>query len=275
MAIKDILVHLEAGEAGAAATEFALSLAAQTGAHLTAAGIAIQYLPPSTVEDAGSYEAFARLTEESRDAAEAAYKALAASAPAGVETDLVVIESLAQIARDRFGELARHFDFCVVGQGNPDLGDEERLMSQGALYNSGKPVFIVPFIHKGPAKLGKAMVCWDGGIPAARAIAGAIPLLSKAGQVEVVQIIEEGQKPEELPGFNITRHLSRHGVTATLRKLPPSGDIGGAILSHAADSGADYLVMGAFGHWKLTEFIFGGTSRTVLASMTVPIFMAH
>ena len=148
-------------------------------------------------------------------------------------------------------------------------------MSQGALYNSGKPVFIVPFIHKGPAKLGKAMVCWDGGIPAARAIAGAIPLLSKAGQVEVVQIIEEGQKPEELPGFNITRHLSRHGVTATLRKLPPSGDIGGAILSHAADSGADYLVMGAFGHWKLTEFIFGGTSRTVLASMTVPIFMAH
>jgi nucleotide-binding universal stress UspA family protein len=275
MAIKDILVHLEAGDAGAATVEFALSLASQVGAHVTAGGIAIQYIPPSTVEDAGSYETFTQLTEESRTAVEGAYKSFAASAPAGVETDLVIIEALAQIARDRFGELGRHFDFSIVGQGNPEFDDEADLMAQGSLYGSGKPVFIIPYIHKGPAKLGKAMVCWDGGIPAARAIAGAIPLLQKAGQVEVVQVVDEGQQPEELPGFNIARHLSRHGVNATVRKLPPAKDAGAAILSHAADSDADFIVMGGYGHWKLTEFVFGGATRTILAAMTVPIFMAH
>ena len=220
MAMKDLLVHLEPGEAGLVASSFALSLAEQTGAHLTAAGIALQYLPPSTIEDAGSYEAFAEITEESRVAAQAAYTTFAAAAPAGVQTDFVMIEALPQIARDRFGELARHFDACVVGQGNPELADEEHLMAEGALFGSGLPVFIVPFIHKGPAKLGKAMVCWNGSTPAARAIAGAISLLAKASAVEVVQIAEEGRNAKELPGFNISRHLARHGVNATLTKLP-------------------------------------------------------
>jgi nucleotide-binding universal stress UspA family protein len=275
MAIKDILVHLEAGDAGASASGFALSLAGQLGAHLTAAGVAIEYIPPSTVDDAGSYEAFANLTEESRKAVEAAYQTFVAAAPSGVETELVMIEALAQIARDRFGELGRHFDFSIVGQGSPEFGDEAGLMAQGSLYNSGNPVFVVPFIHKGPAKLGKAMVCWDGGIPAARAISGAIPLLQRAGSVEIVQVIDEGQAPEELPGFNIARHLARHGVNTTVRKLPPANDIGAAMLSHVADSGADFMVMGAYGHWKLTEFVFGGVTRTILKAMTVPIFMAH
>jgi len=275
MAIKDLLVHLEAGEAGAATIEFALSLATQTGAHLTAAGIALQYMPMSSIEDAGTYEVFARLTDESRADVEAAYKVFAAAAPANVQTDFVLIETLAQLARDKFGELGRHFDISIVGQGNPEIDDEQDLMVQGALLVSGKPVFVVPFIHKGPAKLGKAMACWDGSAPAARAIDGAMPLLQRAGRVELVRIEDKGEKPEELPGFNMTRHLARHGVTASLRELPPAKDIGAALLSYAADSGADYVVMGGYGHWKMTELVFGGATRTILSSMTLPVFMAH
>jgi nucleotide-binding universal stress UspA family protein len=274
MAIKDILVHLDTSAAGKVVAEFALSLAAQTGAHLTAAGIAIQYMPPVSSDYIGSYEAIAKGTEERRAVAEAAYEKFAAAAPAGVQTELVIIEALAQFAEDGFGKLGRHFDFSIVSQRDPE-SDEENPMVQAAIFGSGRPVFIAPFVHQGPAKLGKALVCWDGGVPAARAIAGAMPLLRRSGKIEVVRMSEKKESPEELPGFNITRHLARHGVNATLTNLPPAKDVGDAILSYAAESAADYIVMGGYGHWKLTEFVLGGTTRTILSSMTAPVFMAH
>jgi nucleotide-binding universal stress UspA family protein len=272
MAIKDILTHLGPRAEGAKTTEFALSLAAQMGAHVTAGGVAIQHMPPPSPDYIGSYEAIDAVTAERRAAVEAAYERFAAAAPTGVQTEFVMIETLAPIATNRFGELGRHFDLSVVGQ---RLGDEDNPIVQGALFGSGRPVFIVPSVHKGPAKLGKAMVCWDGGIPAARAVAGAMPLLRRAGKVEVVRTTRTQQSPEELPGFNITRHLARHGVNAILTQLSPSKEAGDSILSHAAESTADYLVMGGYGHWKLTEFVFGGTTRAILSSTPAPVFMAH
>jgi nucleotide-binding universal stress UspA family protein len=274
MAIKDVLVHLDTSAAGKGVAEFALSLAAQTGAHVTAAGIATMYMPPVSADYVGSYEAIAEKTEERRAVAEKAYENFAAAAPAGVQTELVIIETISPFAKDRFGKLGRHFDLSIVGQSSPDSGEENSLV-QGAIFGSGRPVFIVPFVHKGPAKLGKALVCWDGGVPAARAIAGVMPLLQRSGKVEVVRMSEKEEFPEELPGFNITRHLARHGINATLTSLPSANDVGNVILSYAAESGADYIVMGGYGHWKLTEFVLGGTTRTILSSMTAPVFMAH
>ena len=136
-------------------------------------------------------------------------------------------------------------------------------------------MFVVPWIHKGPAKFGKAMVAWDGGLAAARAVSDALPLLKRAGEVEVVSIAMKGLPSDELPGFNITRHLTRHGIAATLKKLPHADDVGGALLSHAADSSADYIVMGGYGHSRLREFILGGATRTMFKSQTIPVFMSH
>jgi len=136
-------------------------------------------------------------------------------------------------------------------------------------------VFIVPRIQRGPAKLEKAMVCWDGGLPAARALADALPLLKQAKEVELVSVSAKRQATEELPGFNISRHLARHGVNATLRKLPHAEDVGACLLSYAADSGAHYMVMGGYGHSRVREFVLGGATRTLLGSMTVPVLMSH
>jgi nucleotide-binding universal stress UspA family protein len=88
-------------------------------------------------------------------------------------------------------------------------------------------------------------------------------------------VAEEGQTLEELPGFNIARHLARHGISATLKVLPATSDAAAAILSYAAASNPDYMVMGGYGHWKLREFVFGGTTRTILSSLPIPVFMAH
>jgi len=86
---------------------------------------------------------------------------------------------------------------------------------------------------------------------------------------------EKAEVPEELPKFNTARHLARHGTNAALTTLPPAKEVGNAILSYAAESADDYIVMGGYGHWKLTEFVLGGTTRTILSSMTAPVFMAH
>ncbi len=275
MSVRDILLHLDTGETARAATDFAVSLAEATGAHLTAAGLAIEYVAMGGLEDTGSYAYLAEATEQNRANVEAAYQSLAAAVPAGVQTDFVLLQTVAGVARDRFGELARHFDLAVVGQGTPEAGQDDRLMGRGALFGSGKPVFFIPAIHRGPARLDKAMVCWDGGVAAARALAGALPLLTRASGVEVVTIARDREPAAELPGFNIARHLARHGVAATLRTLPPSVDVGATLLSHAAASGADFMVMGGYGRWRFSEFVLGGATRTILRSSATPVIMSH
>ena len=275
MAIKDILFHLDTSETAQSVSDFAVSLAHGAGAHLTAGAVAIQYLPPDDFVSLGSTQYLLDITDKARQDADEAYKRLLAAVPHGVQTDFVLIETLAAIARDRFGELARHFDLSVVGQGAPETGSEDRLMVAGALFGSGRPVFIVPAKHKGPAKIDKPMVCWDGGAAAARALAGALPLLARATSVEIVRIARGGKSPEELPGFNIARHLARHGIDAALRILPSGGDDGAALLAHATNSGADYMVMVGYGHWRYRELVFGGTTKTILTCMTLPVLMTH
>jgi len=275
MAIKDILLHIDTSDRGAGVSDFALSLATEMGAHLTAAGIVLEIVPPASFMGEYPYDIMAEAMDQARATAETNFRKIAAAAPATVQTELVMIQAISGQAREDFGRLARHFDIAIAGQGGDEGGSDDELMVEGALFSSGRPVFVVPNIHKGPAKLGKAMVCWDGGLPSARALAGSIDILKRAGKVEVVSIAGRNLPNEELPGFNITRHLTRHGISATLKKLPAAQDIGATLLSYAADSGADYMVMGAYGHSRLREFVLGGTTRTILGSMTIPVLMAH
>ncbi len=275
MSMKDLLVHLDVSKKGGNVADFAISLAAELGAHLTAAGVVIEIVPPASFMGEFPYDIMLEAADEARAAAQDAFKRVQTGAPASVGTELVMIDSVAGQAREEFGKLARHFDLAIVGQGGPDMGVDDELMAEGALFRSGRPIFVVPYIHKGPAKLGKAMVAWDGGLAAARAVADALPLLKRAGRVEVVTIASKNVPGDELPGFNITRHLARHGISATLKKLPGAEDIGTTLLSHAAETGADYMVLGGYGHSRFREFVFGGTTKTMLQSLTLPAFMAH
>jgi nucleotide-binding universal stress UspA family protein len=275
MSIKDLLVVLDADGKQGPAHAFAQSLAEKVGAHLTAVGVALQFIAPVSFAGDYPYALLEEATEQSRKALEGAYDKLRASTPAGVQTDVVMIEALSGIASAKLGELARHFDITIVGQDDlGGVGDESGLIS-AVLFGSGRPVFLVPYIQRGPAKIDHAIVAWDGGLAASRALAGAMPLLKTCSRVEVVTIAPKDEPVEELPGFNITRHLARHGVKAELRQLAPADEIGGAILSHATNSGADFLVMGGYGHSRVREFIFGGTTRQILSSMTLPVLMVH
>jgi nucleotide-binding universal stress UspA family protein len=282
LTIKDILLHLQPGDAAQSTNDFAVSLADQTGAHLAVAGVVIDLPPPASELgsfapdwDFGSFGIFSKIGETRRLATEKAYETLAAAVPASVQTEKHVIQSFESQASDEFARLARHFDFTIASRGDPATGQDNGLIVSTALFSSGRPVFVIPPAHQGPARLDKALVCWDGGAQAARALADSLPLLIRARNVEVLCVTSASESRKNLPGFDITQHLSRHRIAATLRELPDAKETGAAILAHAQDIGADFIVMGGYGHWRLGELIFGGATRTVLASATKPVFMAH
>ena len=137
-------------------------------------------------------------------------------------------------------------------------------------------MLIVPYIQKAGLKLDRAMVCWDGSRNAGRAVADALPLLARAKTVEVVIVTGGPGKSDEVAGADIAHHLARHGLKVEVERLVARDiDITSTILSRAADIGADLIVMGGYGHSRLREFVLGGATRGILASMTVPVLMSH
>ncbi len=120
------------------------------------------------------------------------------------------------------------------------------------------------------------MVCWDSSRPAARAVADAMPLLERAKRVEVAIVTSGSGKYDEIEGVDMGQHLARHGLNVEVNRIARGNvDVADALLSHAADSSADFIVMGGYGHSRLREFVLGGVTRSIFRSMTVPALMSH
>ena len=139
------------------------------------------------------------------------------------------------------------------------------VVDEGVLFESGRPVIFVPFIQKDGFKAERVMVCWDGSRAATRAIADSLPLLGKAKQVEIVIVANGKARDGEVPGADLGQHLARHGLKVTVKRITsPDIDIASTILSYAADSSSDLIVMGGYGHSRLREFVLGGVTRGLL-----------
>ena len=164
----------------------------------------------------------------------------------------------------------------MVGQPEREKSVPDEVVDEGVLFDSGRPVIFVPFIQQAGLKLDRVMVCWDGSRAATRAIADALPFLRKAKQVEIVMVANGRSKSDEIPGADLGQHLARHGLKVEVKRITsPDIDVASTILSYAADSSADMIVMGGYGHSRLREFILGGVTRGLLESMTVPALMSH
>jgi len=147
---------------------------------------------------------------------------------------------------------------------------------EAALFESGRPVVVVPYIQTEGLKLDHVLACWDGSRNAARAIADSMPFLTRGKKVEIVMVASGDGKADELPGADLGEHLARHDLTVEVKRLVAADvDVSNVILSYAADCAADFIVMGGYGHSRLREFILGGATRGILQSMTVPVLMAH
>jgi len=275
--IKDLVVNLTPGTDLDPAAQFAISIAAKFEAHV--AGIAFAYDPvitPTVMDGLSAAWVDAQRTENRATAEKAVDRFEAAAKRQGLSAEHRIIEASIGRAANLFGRIARRFDLAVVGQTAPERMLPDDLLIEAALFESGRPVVVVPYIQREDLKLDHVLVCWDGSRNAARAIADSLPFLMRTNKVEIIIVGSGSGKADELPGADIGEHLARHDLNVGVKRLVAADvDVSNIILSYAADCAADFIVMGGYGHSRLREFVLGGVTRRILQSMTVPVFMAH
>jgi len=274
--IKDIVVNLGLGERDPAGV-FAISVAEAFEAHVMGVAFAYEPVIPGTVMGGIPPEFIESQRAESEQKARAAIARFEETARrAGVSAESRTLSASISGAADQLGRIGRRFDLVVVGQPERDKAMPDEVVDEGVLFESGRPVIFVPYIQKGGLKLDRVMICWDGGRAATRAIADAMPLLHKTKQVEIVIVSDKPGKKDEVTGADLGQHLARHGLKVDVKRITsPDIDVPSTILSYAADTSADMIVMGGYGHSRLREFVLGGATRGLLESMTVPVLMSH
>jgi nucleotide-binding universal stress UspA family protein len=275
MAIKDMLVIVDlAGEKPA--MKIGIDLAARISAHLTGLCFVYQPMIPSYGLAPIPADFIASAIESARTDAQAAGAEFRKAAErAGIMHEVRTTDLLAGSGFEEIDRQCRVTDLVVVGQPDPDRPEPLRTpLIESILFDTGVPVLVVPYIGAPQFKLDRALVAWDGSATAARAIHAALPLLALAKHVEVL-MLSSGES-DEGAGTGLAKYLARHGLRIELRRTT-RGDIGvaDALLNFVSDNSYDWVVMGAYGHSRLREAIFGGATRDILSEMTVPVLMMH
>jgi nucleotide-binding universal stress UspA family protein len=256
---------------------YASSLALLLDGHLTAVSAIVEPYLASYAYAELRYDLILSAREEMQEAANELVDKLKSDGSAeGLKVNSLSLDYFEDAGFDRLNEIVRIFDLVIIEQENAEEGPQGRSLTiESVVFGSGRPVLIVPYIQARPASLKNVLVAWDGSAPAARALGDALPLLARADRVELLSVGGKALKGCDGQGVAVTRHLARHGIDATFKHTTSAGDIGNTLLSHAADTGADLLVMGAYGHSRLREAVFGGTTRTLFESMTIPVLMSR
>jgi nucleotide-binding universal stress UspA family protein len=276
--IKDIIVNLEHRIARDPARDFAITIAETFDAHV--AGVAFAYAPdfPGYVMLEIPSDIVAQMIVESEKTALAAIERFDAAARRSlVSAEHRLLKAIGAGAPAILSTLARRFDLSVFMQSEPNGVDNDDLI-ETSLFQSGRPLIVVPYIQKDGLKLDRVVCCWDGSRAAARAINDGLPLLVKATTVDLLIVLNEktNTAPNIIRGAEMAKHLARHDVKVQIVTLPAADiDVTNAILSYVADNSATLIVMGGYGHAKLREMILGGVTRGMLQSMTVPVFISH
>ncbi|HEX7947425.1 MAG TPA: universal stress protein [Phenylobacterium sp.] len=217
--------------------------------------------------------------EESRSAAVAQLEAVCArmaadAAGATIRTHNVVAKLFEET--DAVCRAARTRDLTLVALGPTVLADRE--LAEAVLFGSGRPVLVYPEAEEvTPGDgFGTVAIAWDGGARAARAVADALPLLRRAKMVRIFTAL--GEKPQAVKGCaqDLVRHLEAHGIGAGVdERLAHDEPIGHRLADYLTATRPDLLVMGAFGHARVREFILGGATDAILGGPPCPVLMSH
>jgi len=275
--LREIVVFVDARAEATGILEFTGALAQEHGAHLI--GVFIQPEVPGPPS-----ESFARGTgiQDVIDAhrarverSEAEHRALFEEIVRrqGIRSEW---RSVSYLSSD-VAEHAHYADLAVIARSAPapqvagTAGFVESL-----ILTSARPVIMFP-PHGTASRVRRIVLGWNAGREAIRAVADALPFLVRAQAVEVL-VVDPQRHPGhgQEPGADIARHLARHGTTVEVLRLSSGGEgVGRVLLARAADFGADLLVMGAYGHSHLSEWMFGGVTRTVLREAGLPVLMSR
>lgn len=270
-----LYASLEASKPTSGPAAFAVGAAAALGAHLDVLVPNSDFLMPANWEGR-SAEQIEQETAVRRQNTSALAEAIAAQAcergvPVSTLTDWAHAFGLISFVGDR----AKLHDLTVTGVDH-SIYLSECKVAEHVLFDSGRPVVIVPNSHAAPFACQCVMVAWDHSRTAARALHDSLPFLRLAEEVTLVAVGDEKRFQTSPDPATIKTALAQKGLNARFEQIHlGEASIGQALQGHALQCGADLLVMGAFGHSRLREFILGGATREVLNDPQLPVLMSH
>ncbi len=277
MALRTVFLTIGASQDDAE-IDRALAISTELAAHLSVLVCGIAPPPPSSPYGVVSNDIWSGEIAEGQSAAEARATSLAErlsreEVSTSVEAHYVDRATIASLA----ARFARYADLTLV---TPQLEGFETLQTcvmDGALFESGRPILILP---RGAAgfRARKVMIAWDASVEASKAVRDAIDILEAADEVRaaLVDPVPSFDGHGQEPGADLARYLGRHGIETIVDRLPRLGhDVADVLRRSAEDHAIDLIVMGGFGHSRLRERIFGGTTTRMMKQTTVPVLMAH
>jgi len=276
--LKDILVHVPADDRAGGVIDCAIAMAQLFGARLDGvAGTGVSLDPALALSISSASVA---ITSEADPAVAKGSDVLerlkAAARAAQIPIGALTVCDTPYPAHQQLAEMARLYNLNILAQPDPSTPRSEDAALETVLMQSGRPLLVVPYIFRGILRFDRMLLCWDGGRRAARALHDALPMLELARSVTVVSVNESLADTDRLSSASLSLQLARRGIAATpLRITADKGEIHSALLSLAADDGSDAIVMGGYDHSPLRERAFGGVTRGMLETMTVPVLMSH
>jgi nucleotide-binding universal stress UspA family protein len=193
---------------------------------------------------------------------------------AGVYQESIINKCYGSEAPDLLAREARLRDLTILSEVSEDYNYP--WYAESIIFGSGRPVLIFPPQAAREFTLHRMVVAWDGSRPASRAVADALPLLEQAKEVQVLTVLKEKELRSKSPARELTRYLKRRGIVATSDSIDAAGrTIGDVLSSELVTRQVDLLIMGAYGHSRMREFILGGATRSMLSNPPVPLFLSH
>lgn len=282
MAYKDLLLQLSSYPEATTpvAVEQAVSFAKSLDARITALTFEIEFhVPPNPLALALLNVHGMVAAERSKSVGQARELMRvfdAAAAQRGVASDHIVEQAQSALIPELVAEHARLRDLTVIPIG--DSASFQQYLPECVIFNSGRPVLVLPETAKNPKgiALDAVAIAWDFSRPAARAIADALPILQRAKTVRAVTFTNEKKIQTRRSGVDLVRHLACHGVDVVFEEENVGGQsIGRALEAYVASRKIDLLVMGAYGHSRMRDFVLGGATKSMVASPPLPVLLSH
>lgn len=251
----------------------AIEIARREDAHLTV--LALRYDPgiPTYAFGGGGGAAVAQLFDRTREEAETlARTARDAIEAAGIRGEAVPCATMFRDVETEVAGVARFADLAVV---SPPFGEDTSGTAldilDGILYDCDVPALVLA-ADAAPPETDRILIGWDGSRQALRAVKGALPVLRRAGAVEICIF----DPKSGAPGESLAKMLARYDVPVEVAALPrPPGSKASALAQRAREIGAGLLVMGAYGHSRFRETVMGGVTQDTLKNVQIPVLMAH
>lgn len=276
-ALRDVLVPQDETDAALNALAYADGLCAQFGAQLTGLMFGlVPYYPMSFTRAAAPEGWILAQMQASEEAADAERRLKALYGKLAATNELKRVDAFEQEIGRICGRRARTADLTVMGW-SPGGGDIERTLFEGCLFDSGRPVLIVPAGHSFRGLPQRMLVAWNGSRESTRALHEALPLLRQARLTRFVTVDAESLDfgDGEEPNASVARHLERHRIPFEIKRAHSAGRDVATVLAEEADHfGAAVVVLGGYGYVRTGQWVYGGTTRAAVALARTPLFFA-